>query len=594
MVEKKEGDVPKISPEAKKKLEDIRKKLDTFKKQVLAKFSEYIMCIGLLPPSEEDREKKEINVIVLVNDTDSKKMSKMELKQKLSVIIERLGKEVDPNLNPNTVILTELWEDCYDGRYQLLDGLAMSAPIYDKGTLGALKITSLHRSMVMKKFEKYIVTYILWGSIARGDAHPDSDIDVAIIVDDTDVKRMTRTELKDKLRSIIISMGLEAGEMTGIRNKLNINTYILTEFWELTREANPVIFTLLRDGVPLYDRGVFMPWKHLLKMGRITPSPEAIDIFRSSGDKMVSTIKRKLMSIAEVDIYWSTLNPTQAALMLYGIAPPTPAETIRVMNEIFVEKEKLLEKSYVDIMRKIRDYYKGLEHGEIREVSGKEIDQLLADADKYLKRINRLFEQISKLKAEENLLEIYNNTKTIVRDILNVEGLKEAREEQMMDLFKSHIIDKGKIPDKFLEILKEIFNAKKDYDEGNLTRTDIMKIRKDFRLFVNTLVEYMQRKRGYELERSRIRVKHGDKFGEVILLDDHAFIIYDIDSKEKEVMKAKINKDGSLGKEEKSSLQDMEQAIAGVEIPKKTFIKEPIFEDLRKIFGRNVEIQLNN
>ncbi|MBW3014437.1 nucleotidyltransferase domain-containing protein [Candidatus Woesearchaeota archaeon] len=594
MVEKKEGDVPKISPEAKKKLEDIRKKLDTFKKQVLAKFSEYIMCIGLLPPSEEDREKKEINVIVLVNDTDSKKMSKMELKQKLSVIIERLGKEVDPNLNPNTVILTELWEDCYDGRYQLLDGLAMSAPVYDKGTLGALKITSLHRSMVMKKFEKYIVTYILWGSIARGDAHPDSDIDVAIIVDDTDVKRMTRTELKDKLRSIIISMGLEAGEMTGIRNKLNINTYILTEFWELTREANPVIFTLLRDGVPLYDRGVFMPWKHLLKMGRITPSPEAIDIFRSSGDKMVSTIKRKLMSIAEVDIYWSTLNPTQAALMLYGIAPPTPAETIRVMNEIFVEKEKLLEKSYVDIMRKIRDYYKGLEHGEIREVSGKEIDQLLADADKYLKRINRLFEQISKLKAEENLLEIYNNTKTIVRDILNVEGVKEARAEQMMDLFKSHIIDKGKIPDKFLEILKEIFNAKKDYDEGNLTRTDIMKIRKDFRLFVNTLVEYMQRKRGYELERSRIRVKHGDKFGEVILLDDHAFIIYDIDSKEKEVMKAKINKDGSLGKEEKSSLQDMEQAIAGVEIPKKTFIKEPIFEDLRKIFGRNVEIQLNN
>ena len=31
---------------------------------------------------------------------------------------------------------------------------------------------------------------------------------------------MTRVELKDKLRAIIIGMGLEAGEMTGIRNKL--------------------------------------------------------------------------------------------------------------------------------------------------------------------------------------------------------------------------------------------------------------------------------------------------------------------------------------------------------------------------------------
>ncbi len=33
---------------------------------------------------------------------------------------------------------------------------------------------------------------------------------------------MTRVELKDKLRAIIIGMGIEAGDMTGIKNKLNI------------------------------------------------------------------------------------------------------------------------------------------------------------------------------------------------------------------------------------------------------------------------------------------------------------------------------------------------------------------------------------
>jgi predicted nucleotidyltransferase len=119
--------------------------------------------------------------------------------------------------------------------------------------------------------EKYIVAYVLAGSIVQGKATPESDIDVFIVIDDTDVKRMTRAELKDKLRAIIIGMGVQAGEITGIRNKINIQVYILTDFWESIKEAHPVIFTFLRDGVPFYDRGIFMPWKQLLKMGRIKP-----------------------------------------------------------------------------------------------------------------------------------------------------------------------------------------------------------------------------------------------------------------------------------------------------------------------------------
>ena len=45
------------------------------------------------------------------------------------------------------------------------------------------------------------------------------------------------------------------------------------------------------------------------------------------------------------------------------------------------------------------------------------------------------------------------------------------------------------------------------------------------------LVEYMQRKRGQELERAKVRVKHGEKFGEVILFDTIAFVIHDLDAK---------------------------------------------------------------
>ena len=54
---------------------------------------------------------------------------------------------------------------------------------------------------------------------------------------------------------------------------------------------------------------------------------------------------------------------------------------------------------------------------------------------------------------------------------------------------------------------------------------------------IKFLIEYMQRKRGQELDRARIKVKHGEKFGEIILFDVVAFIIYDIDAKEQQIEK---------------------------------------------------------
>ncbi len=118
-------------------------------------------------------------------------------------------------------------------------------------------------------------------------------------------------------------------------------------------------------------------------------------------------------------------------------------------------------------------------------------------------------------------------------------------------------------------------------------------IKKESGVFIIFLVEYMQRKRGRELERAKIRVKHGNRYGEVLLLGDTAFIIHDIDKEEKELSKAKINPDGSIGTTQKSSLEELEKALAKVEIPPKVFIKEPIFEDLKKIFGKDVEVLVN-
>ena len=564
----------------KTKLSKIKTKIDKFKKDLLKKFDNYVIGIALLPPKKEDKDS--ISILIIVDDSDSKKMSKLELKDRLSAIAENMGKDIDKNFQTEVLLLSEMQQNCYDSKWEFLQEISMSAPIYDpKDLIAALKVSGVHREMVLKKFEKYIISYVAAGSLFRGEKS--NDIDVYIIVDDTDVKKMSRYELKDKLRAIILSQGFEANAITRVKKKFHVQVYILTDFWEGIKDANPVFFTLLRDGIPLYDRGVFMPWKLLLEMGRIKPSPEAIDMFISSGDKMMERIRFKLREIIEADIYWSTLTPSQAALMMYGVAPPTPKETINIMEDIFVKKEKLLEKKYIDILAEIRKFYKDLEHDKIKEITGKDIDRLIKNANDYLKRIKKLFTQIEKKKEEESLEDIHETSNSLIKDILKINEIKTSN----LDLGIKKLKEKNEISPRIVKTYDEITKAKNNPEE--LNKQEINKIRKDSKFFISQLMEYVQRKRGKELEKAALRIKHGDKYAEVILLDDTAFVIEDL-TKRNEITKANINKDGSLGEHKKSNVKELEDHITKKKTPKSVFIKESTFESLKSIFGKDIEI----
>jgi len=387
-----------IPDEQKDRLEQIKTSLESFKEKILIRLEGYIMGITLLPPSQENPEaqsedlsqnseaplpkgsdipaKERINALVLIDDQDAKKLPKHELAEKVQKVVDEVAGAVNKNLVVQALLLTDLWQQCYDAKHDMLQMIAMGASVYDNGMLAAIKISEVHKTMVLKKFEKYIVSYVLAGSLVQGKATPESDIDVFVVIDDTDVKKMTRVELRDKLRAIILGMGAEAGQATGIQNKINIQVYILTDFWESIKDASPTIFTFLRDGVPFYDRGVFMPWKQLLQMGRVKPSPEAIDMFMSSGTQFMERIQAKIRDIVMDDLFWALITPSQAALMLYGIPPTTPKETPIVMRDMLVKKEGLLEDSFVKTLEDVLKVRKDFEHGTKKDVSGKELDDV--------------------------------------------------------------------------------------------------------------------------------------------------------------------------------------------------------------------------
>lgn len=582
-----------------KKTKEFEKKLEKLKNSIIKVHKKEVLGMALLPPKkinpEElrgipkeqiEKEKNKINILVVLDDSKSEKTPDFKLKDKTSASLIKIANSIDPNLWLEINLVSEIKESLFDGKYELLQLMVVSGIIYDPmDFLSALKISEVHKTMTIKKFEKYIVSYVAAGSLFRGEKS--NDIDVYIVVDDTDVRRMTRGELKEKLRQLIQTMAFEASAITGVKKQFHVQTYILTDFWESVKDAHPVIFTFLRDGVPLYDRGVFSPWRLLLKMGRIKPSPESIEMHMNVGESLLERAKKKLLMLAGEDLYYATLNPSQAALMLHGIAPPTPKETVKLLKEIFVKKEKILEQKYVNTLDRIIKFFKDMEHGDVKNITGAEVDKLLKDVEDYLKRIKKLFNQIEKKREKESFKNINEAVNKVTKDVLRDAKIRTTNFALAMKKF----CQQEGLPESLADDYKTFENAKKDFKSHKITKAELEKLKRQLRTYIRVLSQYLQRKKFLGIEQSKIRFKVGNKNGEIFLLDDVIFIGENTKTK-KSIMKSKLKKDGSIGKLEKTDITDLENTLVTKELLKENNLKLKTIESLKKLYGNKLELIL--
>jgi predicted nucleotidyltransferase/uncharacterized protein (UPF0332 family) len=576
------------------KMDKMKASLEKFKKDSLNKFK-FIQSIGLIPQqankkieeeyeiSEEDSKRELVHVLVIIPEEKFKEIQKIKLE------LIKIGKQINEKIWIHLMTPVDMWNICLDSKFDVAEALAMSYPIIDKGFLGALRVTQIHKSLVLKKFEKYVSSYVFAGSLVRGEAKPTSDVDVFIIIDDTDVKRMPRLELKEKLRSIIFQYIQEATALAGVKNILSPQVYLMTEFWEAVKDAQPVMFTFIRDGIPVYDRGNFLPWKQLLKMGKIKPSPEALDLFMSSGDKLKENIERRIFDILMIDIYWGVLTPTQGLLMLYGLAPPTHKETVKIFEDTFVIKEKLVEQKYADILEEIViKYYKGYEHGKVKpgDLTGQDLDRLSKDALDYIKRLKELRKQIETRVQEKSIDAVYSDTFGMVGAMLN-----KKQEGEIISEFDKQMIKTGKFPKKFLnslefiarvrkEVLEEKRKNKPSKDNKNkkidlMSGKEINQVDQARKLgveIINSLMEHNQRCEMLSLDRSRFIIKNSSRQAEVFFLDN-TFLV-----EKGEVFK--VIKSSLV----KSSLADLNKSLISQK-SKRTSIGLVKLEQLKSIFG---------
>ena len=565
-----------------KEAEKTKKELEKLKGFILKKYP-FTQALGILPHNaaknfiEDELGKidekhlqtlqKKVHIYMIIPEEKFKETQKI----KTEIVREIDSKKYNVWLQIKTPV--DMWNLCLDSKFDLISPIAVAYPLYDDGILSALRVAEIHKSLVLRKFEKYVVSYVLGGSLVRGDAVKTSDVDVFVIINDTDVRRMPRLELKERLRGIIFQYISEATALAGVKkNVLNVQVYLLTEFWESVKDANPVMFTFIRDGIPIYDRGIFLPWKALLKMGKLKPSPEAIDMFMSAGDKTIKRAKLALMDILLHDLYWGVITPSQALLMLYGLPPPTPKQIVKDIEKNFVEKEKILERKYLNILSNIVGLYKDYEHEKLKEIKGAEIDKLLKDTEDYLKRLKELRDQIEKRTQEKTIEEISKDIFGLLEKIL---GKKPGK--QIIEEFDSELIKKGVLPEQSLRTFREIIQAESEFKKGKSNSHKINEARKNATILIGELIDYSQRRDISLIEKSRIKIKYKEKgkerLGSIIVANGMVFFV------------TKDSVDKLTNKLEKSNTQELSKAMESQKPGKSFEINPKIFEILKKHIG---------
>ncbi len=235
-------------------------------------------------------------------------------------------------------------------------------------------------TLVHKELGDLVRAVVLFGSASREPAKKPHDIDILIIIDDVHVT--FTAELQQAYRIIVENC------VRHVDTRLHITTLRFSNFWEYVRTTDPIVATILRDGIAILDTGFFGPMQLLLRQGRLRPTHEAMWSYWARAPQLTLASKWKLM-LGIIDLYWAVINSAHAALMAAGVTPQTPEHVPQLLKEHFVDKG-LLDEHYARIAERFFTLQKDIYARRIETVAGARYDRLFEEADDFVKRMRTL------------------------------------------------------------------------------------------------------------------------------------------------------------------------------------------------------------
>ncbi len=356
-----------------------------------------------------------------------------------------------------------------------------------------IEILKKFAKAVLKKYGPLIRSVVLFGSTARQSFKKESDIDVFIILDDTRqrISPMFKEEIEEQLDIIARKMSKQLSLQ---------QPYLLTEFWRLVREGHPIIFNFIREGIPVYDRDIFLPIKRLLQMGEIKPSKEAVEKFIERGPKRVKRVENAKIYMVVEDCYYAMLESAQAVLMFLGKAPPRPADAPEELKKSLVEPG-LTDAKLIKYLEDVIQVRKEVEHKKRSAMPGQELDDWIKKTKEFVKEMQKLIVRIEILKRENMVIKSHAIMKETTLTLFKALKLPEekVKEEGVANIFKKDLVEAGLVSQNYLDTLNKLEEMKKTVKEGkvmDIPKQEILLQREYVRKFIREAGRVMKKKIG--------------------------------------------------------------------------------------------------
>jgi len=342
---------------------------------------------------------------------------------------------------------------------------------------------------LLKKYGPLVRSVVLFGSTARDSFRGESDIDVFIIVDDTRqrVSPLFREQMEDEMDIIAKKCS----------PKLSLQQpYMLTEFWQMVRMGHPIVFNFIREGIPVFDKDIFLPIKRLLQMGEIKPSREAVEKYIERGPKRISRVENAKLYMVVEDCYYAMLESAQAVLMFLGKDPPRPVDAPEILRKTLVKMKFLEEKSVQDLDGVI-NLRKEVEHKRINDISGQDLDMWIQKTKDFVKKMQGLIVKIEILKRENMIEKSYEIMTETTLTALKALNKIPPKNESIAKAFEMHLVKPGLIDKKYLDVFKELEKLRGLVKEGkvlDMEKQHLLAQREYVRKFIREVGKILKKK----------------------------------------------------------------------------------------------------
>jgi uncharacterized protein (UPF0332 family)/predicted nucleotidyltransferase len=352
-----------------------------------------------------------------------------------------------------------------------------------------LKSSEEFKEKLLNMFKGYIKAVVVWGSVTRGDYTGKSDVDIYIIFDDTKLPLKKFEEIREKVDKDIYSLA------SSIDPRLHPQPVLaLTEFIKGIRYTHPLFFNIIREGYAIYDTGFFIPMRKLLEWGEFPITPEAA---HQRIDSVPGRIKRvrnvKLYMIAE-DLYYAMLDAAQAVLMYIGVGPPVPKLAAEELRKHLVDNG-LLEEEYAKMLEDVVEFRKQVEHKELKDIAGQEVDKWIEKAEKYVERLEKLLKDLETKRKEED---IKRNYEVMVQaSVAALKSLKKLPEEpeKLPEAFKKYLVEAGLVSPFYSDVFEKVLTMRKMVDDkkiDKITEREVYASKEYVRRFINDVRRFVE------------------------------------------------------------------------------------------------------